>query len=150
MVILMKFWLLFFFFIFSLFFSFFLCFFCCFFLIVVETFYHKAFIFEFFALKSSNFNDSLLKKVRKKDDGQIFAMKALKKRTLIMKKQLRYAISEANVLKMSNHPFVLGLHYAFQVFFFGFFPVEKSPFFRQKKTCSLWWIIAQEAIFRTI
>jgi len=53
--------------------------------------------------------------VRKKDDGKIFAMKALKKRTLIMKKQLRYAISEANVLKMSNHPFVLGLHYAFQV-----------------------------------
>ena len=44
-------------------------------------------------------------------------MKALKKRTLIMKKQLRYAISEANVLKMSNNPFVLGLHYAFQVVF---------------------------------
>lgn len=32
-----------------------------------------------------------------------------------MKKQLRYAISEANVLKISDHPFVLGLHYAFQV-----------------------------------
>ena len=58
-----------------------------------------------------------LKKARKKNDGKIFAMKALKKRTLIMKKQLRYAISEANVLKMSNHPFVLGLHYAFQVFY---------------------------------
>ena len=51
-------------------------------------------------------------------------MKALKKRTLIMKKQLRYAISEANVLKMSNNPFVLALHYAFQVTFFFFDSIE--------------------------
>lgn len=54
--------------------------------------------------------------VRKKDTGQIFAMKALKKRTLIQKKQLKYAVSEANILKNSNHPYILKLHYAFQVF----------------------------------
>ena len=42
-------------------------------------------------------------------------MKALKKRNLIMKNQLRYAITEANVLKTANHPFILALHYAFQV-----------------------------------
>ena len=54
-------------------------------------------------------------KVRKKDDGKIYALKALKKRNLILKNQLRYAITECNVLKSCNHPFVLGLHYAFQV-----------------------------------
>lgn len=40
-------------------------------------------------------------------------MKALKKRTLIYKKQIRYAVTEANVLKMAKHPFILGLDYAF-------------------------------------
>ena len=45
-------------------------------------------------------------------------MKALKKRQLIMKNQLKYAITECNVLKNANHPFLLGLHYAFQVMSF--------------------------------
>jgi len=53
--------------------------------------------------------------VKKKQDEKIFAMKALKKRDLIIKKQLRYAVTEVNVLKRCNHPFVLTLHYAFQV-----------------------------------
>ena len=53
-------------------------------------------------------------KVRKKDDERMFAMKVLKKKNLILKKQLRYAISEANILKKSDHPFILTLHYAFQ------------------------------------
>ena len=42
-------------------------------------------------------------------------MKALKKKTLIAKRQLRYAVTEANVLKTAKHPFILGLNYAFQV-----------------------------------
>jgi serum/glucocorticoid-regulated kinase 2 len=50
----------------------------------------------------------------KKDDQKLFAMKALKKKTLIVKNQLKYAITECNVLKSVNHPFVLSLHYAFQ------------------------------------
>lgn len=37
--------------------------------------------------------------VKKKDDQQLYAMKALKKRNLIIKKQLKYAVTEANVLK---------------------------------------------------
>lgn len=53
--------------------------------------------------------------VKKKEGEKIFAMKALKKRDLIIKKQLRYAVTEVNVLKRCNHPFVLTLHYAFQV-----------------------------------
>lgn len=48
-----------------------------------------------------------------------------------MKKQLRYAISEANVLKMSKHPFVLALHYAFQVLsFFFIFSIKLSKILR--------------------
>ncbi|CAD8085494.1 unnamed protein product [Paramecium primaurelia] len=52
--------------------------------------------------------------VKHKEDGGTFAMKALKKKTLILKKQIKYAITEANVLKMCKHPFILGLHFAFQ------------------------------------
>lgn len=52
--------------------------------------------------------------VRKKDNNRVYAMKALKKRNLIIKKQLKYAVTEANVLKQCQHPFILGLHYAFQ------------------------------------
>eukprot|EP01017_Pseudomicrothorax_dubius_P042607 TRINITY_DN6981_c0_g5_i1.p1 TRINITY_DN6981_c0_g5~~TRINITY_DN6981_c0_g5_i1.p1 ORF type:complete len:338 (-),score=90.87 TRINITY_DN6981_c0_g5_i1:98-1063(-) len=53
-------------------------------------------------------------RVRRKDNGRIFAMKALKKRNLILKNQLKYALTEANVLKAANSPFILSLHYAFQ------------------------------------
>lgn len=52
---------------------------------------------------------------KKKSNGKVYAMKALKKRDLIIKKQLRYAVTEVNVLKRCNHPFVLNLHCAFQV-----------------------------------
>ena len=40
-------------------------------------------------------------------------MKALKKRNLILKKQLKFAIGEANILKKCNHQFFLKLYYAF-------------------------------------
>lgn len=53
--------------------------------------------------------------VRRRRDGGVFAMKMLKKRDLIIKKQLRYAVTEANVLKKCRHPFILALHHAFQV-----------------------------------
>jgi serine/threonine protein kinase len=52
-------------------------------------------------------------KVKKKDTGVEYAMKCLKKRTLIKKNQLRYAVTECNVLKRANHPFILGLNFAF-------------------------------------
>ncbi len=54
-------------------------------------------------------------KVVKKGTNKVYAMKALKKHNLIVKNQLRYAVTEANVLKQASHPFVLQLHYAFQV-----------------------------------
>ncbi len=53
--------------------------------------------------------------VKKKDTGKEYAMKCLRKRTLIRNNQLRYAVTEANVLKQSDHPFILCLNFAFQV-----------------------------------
>ena len=53
-------------------------------------------------------------KVKLKGTNNIFAMKVLNKGYLIKKKLLRYAITECNVLKQSNCPFILKLHYSFQ------------------------------------
>ena len=53
-------------------------------------------------------------KVKLKGTDKIFAMKVLNKGYLIKKKLLRYAITECNVLKQSNCPFILKLHYSFQ------------------------------------
>lgn len=46
--------------------------------------------------------------------GKQYALKALKKKSLIVNKQLKYAIIEANILKQANNPFIINLHYAFQ------------------------------------
>ena len=46
--------------------------------------------------------------------NKIYALKVLNKRRLIAKKQLKYAISEANIMKKLNSPFVITLHYAFE------------------------------------
>ena len=53
-------------------------------------------------------------KVKLKGTNKIFAMKVLNKGYLIKKKLLRYAITECNVLKQSNCPFIIKLHYSFQ------------------------------------
>ena len=41
------------------------------------------------------------------------AMKVLNKAFLVKNNHLKYAISEANILKRSTHPFVLKMHYSF-------------------------------------
>ena len=53
-------------------------------------------------------------KVRMKTNGEIYAMKVINKNFLIRNNQLRYAITECNVLKQVNSPFILTLHYSFQ------------------------------------
>lgn len=53
--------------------------------------------------------------MKKKDSEKIYAMKALKKKELIQKRQLIYAVTEANVLKKVMNPFVVQLYYSFQV-----------------------------------
>ena len=53
-------------------------------------------------------------KVKKKDTGDIYAMKVLSKEFLEKQDQLKYAIVECNVLKLVNHPFIMKLHWSFQ------------------------------------
>lgn len=53
-------------------------------------------------------------KVRLISNGKIYAMKVINKKYLIRNQQLRYAVTECNVLKAISHPFILKLHYAFQ------------------------------------
>ena len=49
-----------------------------------------------------------------KPTNRIFALKALSKRNLMLQRQMRYAISEANILRQTDHPFVVKLWYSFQ------------------------------------
>lgn len=40
-------------------------------------------------------------------------MKILKKAFLYRNKHLKYAITECNILKTADHPFVIKMHYSF-------------------------------------
>ena len=53
-------------------------------------------------------------KVMQKNTSKIYAMKALSKAYLLKKKYFRYALTECNVLKQSDCPFIIKLHYSFQ------------------------------------
>lgn len=52
--------------------------------------------------------------VRKKDTGQIFAMKVMRKEMLIQTNNVSYTITERNILRNIRHPFIASLYYAFQ------------------------------------
>lgn len=51
---------------------------------------------------------------RKKDTQKLYAVKVLKKKHVLKRKQLRHAKTERSVLGYLDHPFVVKLHYAFQ------------------------------------
>ena len=53
-------------------------------------------------------------KVRMKMNGEIYAMKVINKNFLIKNHQLRYAITERNILRQVKSPFILTLYYSFQ------------------------------------
>ena len=53
-------------------------------------------------------------KVRLKTNNNIYAMKIINKNFLIRNKQLRYAVSECNILKQISTPFITILHFSFQ------------------------------------
>lgn len=53
-------------------------------------------------------------KVKLRMTEEVFAMKVIDKKYLIRNRQLRYAITECNILKQSNNPFIIKLHYSFQ------------------------------------
>jgi len=52
--------------------------------------------------------------VRKKDDGKIYAMKVLRKDTIVARKQVAHTKAEKNILMKIQHPFIVNLNYAFQ------------------------------------
>jgi serine/threonine protein kinase len=52
--------------------------------------------------------------VKKKTDGQIYAMKVLRKEAIIARKQVAHTRAEKSILQKIQHPFIVRLHYAFQ------------------------------------
>jgi serum/glucocorticoid-regulated kinase 2 len=52
--------------------------------------------------------------VRKRDTGKIYAMKILKKTMVFAKKQVDHTKAEREVLSAFQHPFLMGLKFAFQ------------------------------------
>jgi len=52
--------------------------------------------------------------VRKKDNGKIYAMKILNKKTIIERQELEHTKAEKNILQKLVHPFLVNLNYSFQ------------------------------------
>eukprot|EP00475_Leptophrys_vorax_P044587 TRINITY_DN899_c0_g1_i1.p1 TRINITY_DN899_c0_g1~~TRINITY_DN899_c0_g1_i1.p1 ORF type:complete len:559 (+),score=156.00 TRINITY_DN899_c0_g1_i1:97-1677(+) len=52
--------------------------------------------------------------VRKKDNGVIYAMKILKKAMIVARQQVDHTKAERKILETLQHPFLMGLRYAFQ------------------------------------
>jgi len=52
--------------------------------------------------------------VRKKDTGEIYAMKALDKKDIIEQDLVQHTITEREVMLSINHPFIINLKFAFQ------------------------------------
>ena len=52
--------------------------------------------------------------MQKKDTKVVFAMKVLKKDHVRRRKQIEHTRTERRVLGTVRHPFIVGMHYAFQ------------------------------------
>jgi protein-serine/threonine kinase len=52
--------------------------------------------------------------VRKRDRGDLYAMKVLRKDKIMKQNLVKYAMAERNVLSYIRHPFIVGLNFAFQ------------------------------------
>ena len=52
--------------------------------------------------------------VKRKSDGEIYAMKTLKKDFIIKTNQVANTKTERDIMTLISHPFVVKLHYAFQ------------------------------------
>lgn len=52
--------------------------------------------------------------VRKKDNGKVYAMKVLNKKTIVERNEVEHTKSERAILMKLNHPFLVRLHYSFQ------------------------------------
>ena len=52
--------------------------------------------------------------VRKRDTGRMYALKVLRKALVKERNQVEHTKAERDILARADHPFVVGLHYAFQ------------------------------------
>ena len=52
--------------------------------------------------------------VKKNDTGKVYAMKVLNKEKVIARKQYEHTLSERKILQDISHPFLVGMHFAFQ------------------------------------
>ena len=52
--------------------------------------------------------------VRKKDTGELYAMKVMSKADIFKRNQVRHALTERSILRTVRHPFIVPLHFAFQ------------------------------------
>lgn len=51
---------------------------------------------------------------RHEKSQKLYALKVLSKKKLMAKKQLKYALGEANILKKVDNPFIVQLYYSFE------------------------------------
>ena len=68
-------------------------------------------------LGKGNFGEvfrAILKKEKNKPNPRTFALKAMKKSHIIGNNQLKYVISELNIMKQLHHPFIVSLDFSFQ------------------------------------
>ena len=65
--------------------------------------------------------------VKKKDTGNIYAMKVLSKPNIVQKKQVEHTKTERRVLGCTVHPFIVTLHYAFQTSQKLYFVLDYCP-----------------------
>jgi len=75
----------------------------------------KADDFEIMALiGKGSFGKVFQVKKKKKDTGKIFAMKVLRKDTIIERNQVAHTKAERSILEKIQHPFIVNLDFAFQ------------------------------------
>ena len=53
--------------------------------------------------------------VRKRSSDKLFAMKILRKQEVVKRKQIEHTLTERRILEQIDHPYIVKLHYAFQV-----------------------------------
>lgn len=66
-------------------------------------------------------------KVRFQANKQIYTMKVLDKKYLIRNNLLRYAITQCNILRQINNPFIIKLHFSFQTADFLYMILDYCP-----------------------
>eukprot|EP01016_Furgasonia_blochmanni_P036472 TRINITY_DN416_c0_g1_i8.p1 TRINITY_DN416_c0_g1~~TRINITY_DN416_c0_g1_i8.p1 ORF type:complete len:422 (-),score=111.02 TRINITY_DN416_c0_g1_i8:266-1531(-) len=66
-------------------------------------------------------------KVKKVDDKKVFALKVLQKSEMYLRNSVQYAVTEANVFRITDHPFIIKLHYAFEGVKHVYFALDYCP-----------------------